>query len=53
MRHFKGFLIIGACLLLGACGVKPGEVSPPEGAEGSAYPRTYPDLKTDPKPQEK
>ena len=30
---------------LSACGVKPGDVEPPEGSDGRAYPATYP--KTD------
>jgi hypothetical protein len=33
---------------LAACGVKPGTVQPPEGAEQSGFPRTYPDIQTDP-----
>lgn len=37
-------------LMLGACGVKPPYVEPPEGAEHSEFPRVYPDVNTDPKP---
>lgn len=42
-------LILGVCLLLGACGVKPGSVSAPENAENSQFPRTYPNTQHDPK----
>ena len=34
-----------------ACGVKPKTLSPPEGAEETSFPRTYPDLKHDPQPE--
>lgn len=35
-------LALLATLLLGACGIKPGSVEPPAGAEGKEFPRTYP-----------
>jgi hypothetical protein len=35
---------------LGGCGVKPGSVDPPPGAEQQVYPETYPDTATDPEP---
>lgn len=38
-------LILASLSLLAACGVKPKEV---DGAEG--FPRTYPDIRTDPAP---
>ncbi len=38
------------CIILGGCGVKPNRVDPPVGAEQSEFPRTYPDLSTDPAP---
>jgi hypothetical protein len=53
-------LISAACLCmlggltLGACGIKPGSVSPPgaqeEGAKKDRFPRTYPDPSYDPAP---
>ena len=39
------------CLLVSACGVKPGRVDPPEGAEDSGFPHQYPDISTAPKPK--
>lgn len=39
------FLLLTALSLLGACGVKPGDV---EGSEN--HPRTYPDIRHDPLP---
>lgn len=45
--------MISLCLLATACGVKPGNVAAPEGAEDSHFPRTYPDLATDPAPKNK
>ena len=30
------------CCALAGCGIKPGSVEPPEGSEGTAFPRTYP-----------
>lgn len=41
-------LIVSICLFLTACGVKPGTVSAPEGAEHETFPRAYPDISTDP-----
>ena len=37
-------------LLLSACGVKPADVSPPQGEDKDYFPRTYPDPATDPMP---
>ena len=45
-------ILLGLVAVLGACGVKPKEVSAPEGADSTAFPRTYPDLSTDPRPEE-
>jgi hypothetical protein len=36
---------------LTACGKKPNQVDPPPGVEDSAFPKTYPDPATDPKPE--
>lgn len=33
-----------------ACGIKPAYVEPPEGAEHTDFPSTYPDISTDPMP---
>ena len=39
----KAFILLAlTCLTLAACGVKPGDVDPPPGAEGSTFPHTYP-----------
>ena len=35
-------VLLMALLCLGACGVKPAYVDPPEGAEHKEFPRTYP-----------
>lgn len=52
MTFLRSFLLLFLCLAVTSCGVKPGEVSAPEGSDQSAFPRAYPDLKTDPQPQE-
>lgn len=44
-------LLLSLCLITAGCGVKPGEVLPSEGAQDSKFPRTYPDLSTDPRPE--
>lgn len=49
MNRYK--LIISVILVsvtLSGCGIKPSKLSPPENADRSEYPRTYPDLATDP-----
>ena len=30
-----------------SCGIKPDRLPVPDGADSSAYPRTYPDIETD------
>jgi hypothetical protein len=40
-----------ALAAVGGCGIKPGKLSPPPGVAKDAYPKTYPDPSTDPKPQ--
>ena len=47
----RNIILIGLLMGLSACGVKPKEVSAPEGAENAQFPRTYPDLSTDPAPE--
>jgi hypothetical protein len=37
-------------LCLSACGKKPNFVDAPESTQTDQYPRTYPDIATDPKP---
>ena len=46
----RKLLILSLFLGLSACGVKPGQVSAPEGSEDTVFPKTYPDIKTDPVP---
>ncbi|MCC6598293.1 MAG: hypothetical protein IT559_05850 [Alphaproteobacteria bacterium] len=50
MPRKRNVLIFGCLMLLGACGIKPGEVAPPESDAASHFPRTYPDVRTDPAP---
>ena len=40
---------IAASLVTG-CGIKPGRVDPPQGKDKDTFPRTYPDLTSDPEP---
>jgi len=51
MRDIRTIFMVGLCLLVTACGVKPGSVSAPKGAEDNSFPRTYPNLETDPQPK--
>lgn len=41
---------MAALLVMAGCGVRPGRLAAPEGADPEAYPRTYPDPATDPPP---
>lgn len=45
-QNYKLMMIIVALTVLATplwgCGVKPGKVQPPAGAESSQFPRTYP-----------
>lgn len=43
-------LLALAALMLAGCGRKPGFVDAPPGSDPAAYPRTYPDPRTDPAP---
>ena len=45
MRYFLIFFVTA---LTAACGVKPGAVDAPSGRDQDSFPRTYPDLATDP-----
>ena len=54
-KVIKTIFLCGVLMIMGtvaACGVKPKKLSPPEGAEDSTFPRTYPDTQYDPKPEE-
>lgn len=44
----KTLLAFLALYALAACGIKPGYVDPPNGPDSSNFPRTYPDVSTDP-----
>ena len=37
-------------IALGACGIKPDQVDPPEEVQSGEFPRTYPATETDPPP---
>jgi hypothetical protein len=42
------------CLItagLGGCGIKPGQVDPPQGEKNDTFPRTYPNPDYDPAPE--
>ena len=47
MIFMLGVFTIG----LGACGIKPSEVDPPQGEKLDTFPRTYPDPQYDPAPE--
>ncbi len=34
--------------MISSCGIKPPYVEPPQGAEHDTFPKTYPDINTDP-----
>ena len=36
------FVLMGANLALAGCGIKPGTLEPPAGANKQSYPKTYP-----------
>ncbi len=46
----KHSLLILLALGLGACGIKPGQVASPDTSRADDFPRTYPDIHTDPRP---
>lgn len=46
----KTILLAVMAGLLSACGIKPNNVDPPEEVQRGEFPRTYPDLSTDPPP---
>ena len=51
MTFKKNFAILLAALCaLSACGVKPSNINPPEEMQNHKFPRTYPDIDTDPAP---
>jgi uncharacterized protein YceK len=43
-------LALVVSMAVSGCGIKPGSVSAPKGAENNGYPHTYPDIKLDPAP---
>ena len=46
------FFMLGVFTIgLGACGIKPSEVDPPQGEKLDTFPRTYPDPQYDPAPE--
>ena len=48
---FSRLILLAFCLLLPtACGKRPAKVDAPPSASDLSYPRTYPDIKTDPRP---
>lgn len=53
MRFLQCFLLPVLIFPLGVygCGIKPDDLSPPESAQESPFPKTYPDPTTDPKPE--
>jgi predicted small lipoprotein YifL len=47
-------MALAICLMtagLAGCGIKPGQVDPPQGEKNDPFPRTYPDPKYDPAPE--
>ena len=50
IKYARSFLFCAMILAVCSCGVKPSHVDPPEGAEHSTFPQTYPDINTDPQP---
>ena len=50
-KTYTLFALCGVMLLfLGACGIKPSNVEPPDGATNDTFPQTYPNPQTDPQP---
>ncbi|GEM_PF-1228769 len=49
-KHFLYILLCVNTLALCACGIKPPYVEPPNGAQHDVFPKTYPDINTDPQP---
>jgi hypothetical protein len=43
-------ILLSLVIILSSCGVKPGSPDSPAGEDKVEYPRTYPDINTDPKP---
>ena len=43
-------VMISPIIVLGACGIKPDQVDPPEEVQSGEFPRTYPATETDPPP---
>lgn len=50
-RHWLSWtLLLLVVMSCGACGKKAGHLYPPEGVKDDHFPRAYPDIATDPKP---
>jgi hypothetical protein len=43
-------LALSLSMLVSGCGIKPGTLAAPTGAENNGYPHTYPDIHLDPAP---
>lgn len=49
-RYYLLAIVLFFVLTASACGIKPGAVDSPSGQKPDTFPRTYPDLSTDPPP---
>jgi len=49
-KRMLALILLSLLPALCACGIKPAYVEPPEGAEHTDFPSTYPDISTDPMP---
>jgi hypothetical protein len=46
----KLILFVFVTILLPSCGVKPSDIEPPDEVKNKEFPRTYPNIATDPPP---
>lgn len=44
---------VAGLFLIAACGIKPTDMEPPKDSLENTFPRTYPDINTDPKINDK
>lgn len=50
-KHMKKIIVLMLfASFVGACGIKPSNVDPPEEVQSGEFPRTYPNVNTDPPP---